>query len=73
MEKVVEINLAGQDVRFEIEREGDVHYARPTIVSQRFQLPPVFFGVAKTPGRSLENCKELVGAYVERLNASLRA
>ena len=72
-DKSVEITIAGQTVRFEIVRESGVYHARPTVVSQRFELPPIYHGTAKTPGKALENCKELVGPYLMGLNDSLRS
>lgn len=72
-DKSVEITIAGQTVRFEIVREGGVYFAKPHITSQRFSMPPVYYGVAKTPGKALEKCKEIVGPYLLSLNDSLRA
>jgi hypothetical protein len=72
-EKSFDITISGQEMRFEIKSEGGLYYARPYVVSQRFLLPPVFYGVAKTPGKALEKCKEAVGSYLLALNDAIRS
>ncbi|MFN7974445.1 MAG: hypothetical protein U0166_19185 [Acidobacteriota bacterium] len=71
-DKTVEITIAGQVVRFDIQMEAGVYFARPVLVSQRFMLPPAYYGVARSPGKAMEKCKELVEPYVGRLMQSLR-
>lgn len=71
-DRTVEIVISGQSVKFEVCREGGIYFAKPYIASQRFQLPPLYYGEAKTPGKAIESCKEKVGPYLARLNESMR-
>jgi len=72
-QRQVEITISGQDVRFEIQTEAGIYFARPNVVSQRFALPPAYYGIAKTPGKALQRSKDLVGPYLVDLVDSLRS
>lgn len=72
-DRTVEIQITGQVVRFEVCREAGIYFAKPYVVSQRFVLPPAYYGEAKTPGKAIESCKERIAGYLVKLNESMRS
>lgn len=72
-DRTVEILITGQSVKFEVCREGGLYFAKPYVVSQRFVLPPIYYGEAKTPGKAIESCKEKIAGYLVKVNESLRS